>query len=416
MNRLAGSEIQDDLHAVDLPAVSNIREATDDDVTRIVDLMRTRLGRLSELDAVIRVDFGGDKSIYVDCKQGEFVAARPAVGRLVGHPDDIRRVIEGLLDPRSAMLFSIFKVGGDVPTVTRFCDRLAGVRSQTYMDGYPEFPKLTTVWDKGKDDLKKFGYCLIEGALAPEQVSALRARVIEQAAAEKAAGVAWWEGHAGYTDGPTQRVWNLANKGRVFLDLLRHPLIDHFMPEALGDHFTISNYLSVIAGPGNEPQQLHYDQVGVQPQLANFPVGMNILWFLDDISDANGGTRVFPGSHLVNVGPDNIFVSDGTVAAEGPAGTALVFDTRLWHGTGANRTDRNRHVLISLFYRAWMRPQINPFTSIHPEVAATFDERLQVLHGYRCTSTHGGREDQVEGELNGYEPSALIREMKPRTA
>ncbi len=146
--------------------------------------------------------------------------------------------------------------------------------------------------------------------------------------------------------------------------------------------------------------------------MTDFPAGMNILWFLDDISDANGGTRVFPGSHLVNVGPDNIFVSDGTVSVEGPAGTALVFDTRLWHGTGANQTDANRHVLISLFYRAWMRPQINPFTSVHPDVAATFDERLKVLHGYRCTSTHGGREAQIEGELNGYDPDALVREMR----
>ena len=200
-----------------------------------------------------------------------------------------------------------------------------------------------------------------------------------------------------------------------FLDLLKHPVVDYFMRPTLGDHYIVSNYLSVIAGPGNEPQQLHYDQTGVQPGVTAFPVGMNILWFLDDVTEANGGTRVFPGSHEVHVGPDDIFVSDGTVAAEGPAGSAMVFDTRLWHGTGANRTDKRRHVIITLFYRAWMRPQINPWTSIHPRVSAKFDETLKTLFGYRCTSTHGGREDQIEGEFNGYDPDALICEMRPKT-
>ncbi|AMK19577.1 MULTISPECIES: phytanoyl-CoA dioxygenase family protein [Sphingobium] len=403
-----------DLRAVDLPTVSEIREASSEDVARAVAILRPRLDRLKELDGVIHLDFGSDKSIYVDCRSGSLVEARPSAGRLVAHPDDLVRVMESQLDPRSAMLFSILKVGGDVPTVTQFCDRLAGVRSQTYMDGSPEFPKLTGDWAKGREDLKKFGYCLIKDVLSPDQLATVRQRLVDQAAAEEEAGVAWWEGKAGHARGPTQRVWNLANKGQPFLDMLKLPIVDYFMRPALGDYYTVSNYLSVIAGPGNEPQQLHYDQTGVQPAVGQFPVGMNILWFLDDVTEANGGTRVFPGSHEVHVGPDNIFVSDGTVAAEGPAGSAMIFDTRLWHGTGANRTDKLRHVAITLFYRAWMRPQVNPWTSIHPDVAASFDDQLKVMFGYRCTSTHGGREDQIEGELNGYDPSTLVTEMKPR--
>lgn len=405
----------DELRAVDIPAVSTMRVATDEDIRSAVALIRERLDRLKDLDGVIEVNFGSGSPVYVDCKGGRLVDSGPAVGRLIAHPDDLRRIANGKLDPRSAMLFSIVKVGGHVASVTRFCDRLAGQHSQTHMDGYPEFPKLTADWKTAANDLEKFGYCLIKDVLSPEQVAILRNRLVEQAAAEEEAGVSWREGRAGHKDGPTQRVWNLANKGDEFLDLLKHPVVDYFMRPTLGDHYIVSNYLSVIAGPGNEPQQLHYDQTGVQPGVTAFPVGMNILWFLDDVTEANGGTRVFPGSHEVHVGPDDIFVSDGTVAAEGPAGSAMVFDTRLWHGTGANRTGKRRHVIITLFYRAWMRPQINPWTSIHPRVSAKFDETLKTLFGYRCTSTHGGREDQIEGEFNGYDPDALICEMRPKT-
>lgn len=198
MSKTALPESSDGLRAVDLPAVSAIRDVTDEDVARAVELMRERLSRLSEIDGVVRVDFGTNRSIYVDRKRGAFVDPTTAVGRLLAHPDDIRRIIEGLLDPRSAMLFSTLKVGGDVPTIRRFCDRLAGVRSQTYMEGRPEFPKATTDWKQARLDLQKFGYCLIKNALTADQVKALKDRLVEQAAAEEEAGVAWWEGHAGH--------------------------------------------------------------------------------------------------------------------------------------------------------------------------------------------------------------------------
>lgn len=405
-----------ELQAVDLPVVAAAKIVTDTGVAEAIAMLRDRLARLTELTGTVRVDFdeAGTKSVYVDCQAGAIIEPCQTTGLLVAHPDDLMRVMRGHLDPRSAMLFSVLKAGGDIPTVTRFCDRLAGNRSETYMEGRPALPTPTTDWELGRRQIEQFGYCLIKDALSAEQVAALQERLEEQAAAERETGVAWFEGHAGYDDGPTQRVWCLQNKGKVFLDLLKHPLIDYFVRPMLDDYYQISNFLALMAGPGNEPQQLHTDQVGVQPHIKDFPISTNILWFLDDITDANGGTRVFPGSHQVSVGPDNIWVSDGTVAAEGPKGTALVFDPRLWHGTGMNRTDKNRRVLISLFYRSWLRPQINPWISIHPDVQATFDDHLKVLHGWRCTSTHGGREDQIEGELNGYEPDALVREMKPR--
>lgn len=415
MDMIDGILEDGDLRAVDLPAVSTMREATPAELSRALEALQARLGRVTELEGVVRIDPNGGDPVFVDCASGALVGETAAKCRLLAHPDDLVRIMKGHLDPRSAMLFSILKVGGDIPLATQFCDRLAGNSSKTYMEGNPALPEATADWAKAKADLARFGYCLIKDAMTAEQLAAARARLIEQAAAEAEAGVAWFEGHAGYDDGPTQRVWNLANKGQVFLDLLKNPIVDYFMPDLLGDHYTVSNYLSVIAGPGNEPQQLHTDQVGVQPQIVDFPVGCNILWFLDDVTEENGGTRVFPGSHEADVGPDNIFVSDGTVAASAPAGSAMVFETRLWHGTGMNTTDKNRHVLITLFYRAWMRPQINPWISIHPDVAATFDDELKILFGYRCTSTHGGREDQIEGEFNGYDPAALVGEMTTST-
>ncbi len=42
-----------------------------------------------------------------------------------------------------------------------------------------------------------------------------------------------------------------------------------------------------------------------------------------------------------------------------------MFDGRLWHGTGANRTTRKRHLLLGYFCRPWIRPHEN-FTLFAP--------------------------------------------------
>ena len=43
--------------------------------------------------------------------------------------------------------------------------------------------------------------------------------------------------------------------------------------------------------------------------------------------------------------------------ATGLAGTMVMFDGRLWHGAGAIRTTRRRHLLLGHGCRPWIRPQ-----------------------------------------------------------
>lgn len=51
--------------------------------------------------------------------------------------------------------------------------------------------------------------------------------------------------------------------------------------------------------------------------------------------------------------------AEETVAAKSPAGTAMVFDGSLWHGTGANVSDVNRYGLLTTFCGPQFRPQEN---------------------------------------------------------
>lgn len=239
--------------------------------------------------------------------------------------------------------------------------------------------------DQARADLDARGYCVVPDVLSPSQVATLKGRLVEQAAGERARGVAFHDGGAAL---PNQRVWNLINKGKVFRDLMLHPVIESLMGHLLGSDFLLSSFTANIAHPGGEPMVLHTDQgyVGFwTPQ----PVVANIAWMLDDFTDANGGTRLVPTSHLNRDAtprssaftpdrPANMPTLEDTIGAEGKAGSILCFDGRIWHGTGANRTDNPRHALLSYHCRPFIRQQENPVLGLDPAIRAA--ERPALLN------------------------------------
>jgi ectoine hydroxylase-related dioxygenase (phytanoyl-CoA dioxygenase family) len=204
----------------------------------------------------------------------------------------------------------------------------------------------------------------------------------------------------------------LLNKGRIFHDLLLNPLIDEFVPEVLGEHPILTGIVSIIATPGGKTTTMHLDQSFVQPEVPQFQTGINILWFLDDVCEANGGTRIMPASHKGGIGPADPSTPEGTIAAEGPAGTALLLDSRVWHATGNNRTDKARHLVVSYLSRSFMRAQENYFLSLRPELEDTLDEKVKVMLGYRCTGSLGAVEGPIEGKMNS-RLSNPVGELKP---
>jgi ectoine hydroxylase-related dioxygenase (phytanoyl-CoA dioxygenase family) len=235
---------------------------------------------------------------------------------------------------------------------------------------------LTTDLSQAKADLAELGYCLIENALAPARVASLRSRIIELAEAEVADGTDYV-----YEDGANQRVWSLPNKGDEFIDLVFDPTVTELMNHLLGFGWLLSNLDANIAGPGGKPMFLHADQSFAPPPWP-YPVVANAMWMLDDFTTENGATRVRPGSHLKGDGPIPTLEDALTIPVVGPAGTAMVFDGRLWHQTGANVTHgERRHGILEYCCRPFIRTQENWFMSIDPAVLERRPE-LRPLLGY----------------------------------
>lgn len=223
------------------------------------------------------------------------------------------------------------------------------------------------------EGLVRDGYVIVEGALGATDVEAARADLL-RVLAQTPTGRNDFEGFA------TRRVYALFAKTRTFDSVAIDPLVLGVLDAVLG-HYQLSAPVGIQIGPGETAQVLHRDE-GVYPlALHNETVVVNTMWPLDDFTESNGATRLVPGSHRWEEGrrPDD---ASGFVVAEMPAGSAMFYLGNLFHGGGANTTDRPRLGVILEYVVAWLRPQENHCLAVPRSVVRALPERLQELLGY----------------------------------
>jgi ectoine hydroxylase-related dioxygenase (phytanoyl-CoA dioxygenase family) len=221
-------------------------------------------------------------------------------------------------------------------------------------------------------ELDERGYALVERFLAPDEVAAKRA-ALDDVLARTPTGRNDFEGFE------TQRVYALFAKTRAFDEVALHPLLLGVLERVLGD-FQFSAPVAIHIGPGETAQVLHRDEDVYPLPRPHQEVVFNSMWAMCDFTEANGATRLVPGSHRWE--DDRRPSSEEAVSAEMPAGSVLLYRGSLWHGGGANTTDRPRLGVILEFAASWLRPQETHLLAVPPEVAAELPERLQELLGY----------------------------------
>lgn len=221
--------------------------------------------------------------------------------------------------------------------------------------------------------LDELGYALVEGLLSPADVEARRAALADLFAATPT-GRNFFEGFH------TQRVYAVFAKTRAFDDLAVHPLLLGALDHALGRHYQFSAPVALQIGPGENAQILHRDEDIYPLPRPHAPVVVNSMWALCDFTEANGATRLIPGSHRWDPDrrPDERDVEQATM----PVGSMLVYLGGLVHGGGANTTDQPRPGLLLEYVVSWLRPQETQLVAVPPDVVRQLPERLQELLGY----------------------------------
>jgi ectoine hydroxylase-related dioxygenase (phytanoyl-CoA dioxygenase family) len=178
----------------------------------------------------------------------------------------------------------------------------------------------------------------------------------------------------------TLRVYNLLRHGPLWQRIPVHPLVLGVVEGVLDDGCLVSSLSSIRILPGETAQPIHSDDQVIPLTQPHPPVVCNSMWALTEFTEANGATRLVPGSHLRD---KPVFGGDyPTVPAEMAAGDVLVWHGSLWHGGGANRTGSDRVGIAMNYCAGWIRQQENQQLGLPPELVATFEPRLQQLVGY----------------------------------
>ena len=200
----------------------------------------------------------------------------------------------------------------------------------------------------------------------------------------------------------TRRTGGLLGRSATCRELVQHPLVLDTTRTVLAHVTSIQLHLTqVIAiGPGEPGQMIHRDQWAFDffPFPPGYEVQCNTIWAMTDFTEANGATRVIPGS---NRREDRLeFRHEDTVPAEMPAGSLLLYTGSLYHGAGANRSDSVRYGLNLTYSVSWLRQEENQYLAVPIEVARTFDEPLLRLMGYARGAYALGYVDDLRDPLD----------------
>ena len=148
----------------------------------------------------------------------------------------------------------------------------------------------------------------------------------------------------------------------AFLELVDHPASLPVVSEVLGWNVYVYHCHLDIHPP--EPRaearwRWHQDggRQNVELESPRPRLSVKVAFFLTDVPTAeHGALRVVPGSHRSDTLSREQEPADA-VPLLVEAGSAVIFDRRLWHARGDNLSDRTRKALFYGYTYRWIRPR-----------------------------------------------------------
>ena len=183
-------------------------------------------------------------------------------------------------------------------------------------------------------------------------------------------------------DGHFQRCINAAfNRDPLFLKYLDKPSLIELAEAIHGPDCHIISMHTWAVGPGRPDQLLHTDWIPASmpeelrsdPRL-QLPIYITTAHFyLDDMIETLGPTKLIPGSHRSGRSPDHSNFINGEQVLEtnwngieeqsflGRAGDCIFFRSEIWHRGAANNSDRIRHTFMVHYAQRMITQKFPPY-------------------------------------------------------
>jgi ectoine hydroxylase-related dioxygenase (phytanoyl-CoA dioxygenase family) len=242
-------------------------------------------------------------------------------------------------------------------------------------------------------DLERDGFAVVPDVLTAGEIDAVR----DAMRPEFELG---FHGRNPFEGHSTQRVYCLVAKSRAFDRLILDPLVLELSEAVLGANFLLTATLAIKLEPGESAQDFHSDDGFYRLPRPRPPVSLSTLWAIDEFTDDNGATLLYPGSHRWGDGAPSGQVPDAVAATMTPGSVLLYYGT-LIHAGGANTSAGERLGVSIQYTTAWARQQENFMMALGVDGARELPPRLQELIGY---SIH----PPFMGMIDGRHPKKLL--------
>ena len=232
------------------------------------------------------------------------------------------------------------------------------------------------------------GYYLVESIFSAEQVA--EANRIINAHSDEAQGATHFHGEHADKIHLQRRVWNLLNKGQVFIDMVQHPLVMKVFAPILGRQFILGSYAANRLLPGAPGQEPHIDYPYWDlHDIGEFPAGINAgfhmncqsLISLHEFTAENGATAVVPGSQSRGAYPSKEDFAREHIQLACPPGSLLLFVGMTWHCSMPNNSAGERTSVLGQYLPKFVKPMEALDQSVHLDVLNAATPELRQLLG-----------------------------------
>ncbi len=208
----------------------------------------------------------------------------------------------------------------------------------------------------------------------------------------------------------TKRFHGLLKRAPTSQALVMHEPIIRAARTILGQwcdfpQLNLSQGLSIY--PGAPAQIPHRDQTMWPAPKGGMEFSLNVMWPLDDFTERNGATKVWPDTHhdheTHRMQADEL---GAPLIAEMARGDVFVFLGSVLHAAGRNRSALPRRGIIISYSLGWLRTYENQNLTYDDDFARTLDPELAAMIGYRWQRPNLGTYD-------GQCPSVLLEDAVP---
>jgi ectoine hydroxylase-related dioxygenase (phytanoyl-CoA dioxygenase family) len=218
------------------------------------------------------------------------------------------------------------------------------------------------------------GYSIIPDFLSSEVVGAVKSAYLSHVAARTTSA-------RDTDDAQGHHVQDLLAHDVRFARLLEDARLDQLLSPLLGAYWVLYAFTTSSIPPHgrNYGGRVHVDSPRLIP---GYPTNIGVIWALDDFTIDNGATEVLPGSHHSSIAPTDALFESAHVGLTCRSGALIVFQARMFHRAGVNRTDAWRHSLTMNCCRPFMKQRLDWVRLVPSEIADSLNEMARRVLGF----------------------------------